>query len=246
MIRLLNCGFFSYPKDVERGNQDSFLLPKAIQEGYVLAIADGVGSYLGAKEAADAATNIAGSLSSEILRDANKSFLYIKNAVDSITDKNSDFIKAATTFSYCFIDNNELIIGHVGDTRIYIKVGGKLIALSKDHTQHQELLDDGIYTKRELRDISGKNSLTSAISKTLPLRFQHEKIKLADLIENDGIINIYMMSDGAYHFWEKRKKFSPETLQKTPRFASSLLRRIENSNPIDDYTLVSASFKFHD
>lgn len=242
MNRLLNCGFFSYPKDIERGNQDSFLLPKCIEDGYVMAIADGVGSYLGAKEAATAAINTTSNLNSNTLKDSQSTFDTIKSSVDVLTEKQSEWVKAATTFSYCFIDSDNLYFGHVGDTRIYFRSGNKLIALTKDHTQHQELLDDGIYTKRELRDMPGKNSLTSAISKTLPLRFQNECISLSKLADENGIVNLYLMSDGAHHFWEKRPRLSPETLLKTPRFSASLLKRIERSEPIDDYTLVSASF----
>lgn len=49
MIALLNCGFFSYGKDDTKENQDSILPPSKIGNGYIFAIADGVGSYEGAK-----------------------------------------------------------------------------------------------------------------------------------------------------------------------------------------------------
>lgn len=243
MNHLINCGFFSYPKDPERGNQDSFLLPKRIENGYVLAVADGVGSYLGAREAADAAIYATGILTSKILRDVGSTFEAIKNNVDDLTERNNEWFKAATTLSYCFIDDENLHFGHVGDTRIYFKSGSKLVALTKDHTQHQELLDDGIYTKRELRDMPGKNSLTSAISKSLPLRFQSGNIPLSKVADENGVVNLYLMSDGAHHFWDKRPRLSLNTLSKGPLFASSLLKRIERGGAIDDYTLIAASFK---
>ncbi|ENE2372806.1 PP2C family protein-serine/threonine phosphatase [Klebsiella aerogenes] len=243
MIHLLNCGFFSYPKDVERGNQDSFLLPKHIDGGYVLAVADGVGSYLGAREAADAAIFTTEILSSNTLRDVASAFKAIKNNVDILTERNNQWFKAATTLSYCFIDDEYLHFGHVGDTRIYFKSGARLIALTRDHTQHQELLDEGIYTKRELRDMPGKNALTSAISKNLPLRFQKDSIPLSRIADENGVITLYLMSDGAHHFWEKRPRLSVNTLSKGPLFASSLLKRIERNEAIDDYTLIAVSFK---
>ncbi|MFZ4215722.1 PP2C family protein-serine/threonine phosphatase [Pantoea endophytica] len=243
MNHLLSCGFFSYPKDAERGNQDSFLLPKLVEGGFVLAVADGVGSYLGAREAADAAIVALGRLNADELRDVKSTFNAIKDSVDDLTEANAEWFKAATTFSYCYIDAEILHFGHVGDTRIYFKSGTKLLALTKDHTQHQELLDDGIYTKRELRDMPGKNSLTSAISKNLPLRFQTESISLKDIADENGVVNLYLMSDGAHHFWEKRPRLSKNTLSKAPLFASSLLKRIERSEAIDDYTLIAASFK---
>lgn len=242
MISLLNCGFFSYPKDVNRGNQDSYLLPKATDNGFVFAVADGVGSYLGAKEAADIATTQIGYADTSHLKEVRSILNLIKSKIDEMSEGRHEWLKAATTLSYCYIDDENLYIGHVGDSRIYVKMNNKLVLLTNDHTQHQELLDEGIYTKRELRDIPGSNVLTAALSRQLTLRFQSLKLPLSEIIDGSGLINLYLMSDGAHHFWEKRPRLSSETLKKTTRFASSLLKRIERNEIIDDYTLVSASF----
>lgn len=51
------------------------------------------------------------------------------------------------------------------------------------------------------------------------------------------------MSDGAHHFWEKRPKFSIETLKNPIRFASSLQRRINKNTSIDDYSLIAVTFQ---
>ncbi|MDE9567333.1 serine/threonine-protein phosphatase, partial [Xenorhabdus bovienii] len=59
----------------------------------------------------------------------------------------------------------------------------------------------------------------------------------------EGVLDLYIMSDGAHHFWEKRPRFSDNTLRNPIRFASSLQKRIEKATPIDDYSLVAASFK---
>lgn len=242
MISLLNCGFFSYPKDEDRVNQDSCLLPKPIGNGFVFAVADGVGSYLGAKEAANIATSFIGSSSAITLKDAQFCLESIKGKITEMAESRDDFSKAATTLSYCFIDDKNLYVGHVGDTRVYVKINNKLVLITKDHTQHQELLDDGIYTKRELKDMPGKNILTSALSRYITLRFQSLQIPLSEIVDEGGIINLYIMSDGAHHYWEKRPRFSPETLKKTTRFAASLSKRVESNEIIDDYTLVAASF----
>ncbi|WP_288493318.1 protein phosphatase 2C domain-containing protein [uncultured Pantoea sp.] len=243
MIELINEGFFSYPKDINRGNQDHFLLPKQLNDGYLLAVADGVGSYPGAKAASELAIEVISSLQSAELIDVAYAMNSILSQFERLHTKNAEWIRAATTLSFCFVDSNFLHIGHVGDTRVYVKKGNKLVLVTKDHTQHQELLDDGLFTKKELKKMPGKNSLTAALSKILPLRFQTEKISLSDLIEDNGLINIYIMSDGAHHYWEKRPRLSINTISKAPFFASSILRRIEKSEPIDDYTLIAASFK---
>ncbi|RAZ00898.1 serine/threonine-protein phosphatase, partial [Enterobacter hormaechei subsp. xiangfangensis] len=50
---------------------------------------------------------------------------------------------------------------------------------------------------------------------------------------------LIVMSDGAHHFWEKRPRFSVNTLSEPSRFCSSLKKRIENGPPIDDYSVIA-------
>ncbi len=38
MINLLSCGFFSCPKDSDRGNQDSYILPTPTGKGFYLQL----------------------------------------------------------------------------------------------------------------------------------------------------------------------------------------------------------------
>ncbi|EPD6703923.1 PP2C family protein-serine/threonine phosphatase [Cronobacter dublinensis] len=243
MIQLLNTGFFSYPRDNNKVNQDHYLLPKQLSDGFVLAVADGVGSYPGAEAASELAVKVISSLKAEQLIDVTYAMNCIWSKFEELHNINPEWIRAATTLTFCYIDSEFLHIGHVGDTRVYVKEGNKLVRFTKDHTQHQELLDDGLFTKAELKKMSGKNSLTAAISKILPLRFQAEKINLKDLVDDNGILNIFLMSDGAHHFWEKRPRLSTNTMSKAPFFASSLLKRIERSEAVDDHTLIAASFQ---
>lgn len=242
MIDLLNCGLFSYPKDAERGNQDAILPPKSWGNGYIVAVADGVGSYSGAREAADIAIATLTELDHTNHLDMFMILKTVKLGIEGLVSKSYDLAKAATTLSFCIIDEHSLRVCHVGDTRVYVRKGNKLIQLTKDHTQHQELIDEGIYTKNELRNLSGKNVLTSALSRSIEPRFQEVSLPTSELVDENGVIDIYIMSDGAHHFWEKRARFSLGTLSMPTRFSSSLLRRIENGPPIDDYSLVSASF----
>ena len=51
MIELLTCGLFSHSKDTRRENQDTILPPVFINDGLLMAVADGVGSYDGARYA---------------------------------------------------------------------------------------------------------------------------------------------------------------------------------------------------
>ncbi|KOY61191.1 protein phosphatase [Photorhabdus luminescens] len=243
MITLLNCGLFSLGKNAIRGNQDSIMPPKIVGNGYIMAVADGVGAYEGAQEASQTSINYLSSFVIEDDLNMNLIFSSIKRKVAKLSENNSSFHRAATTLTFCYVREDSIHIGHVGDTRIYARKGKKLIQLSTDHTQHQELINEGLFTKKELKGVKGKNTLTSALSKVIDLTYQDLHYPLSEFIDYEGILDIYIMSDGAHHFWEKRPRFSDNTLCNPVRFASSLQRRIEKATPIDDYSLVAASFK---
>ncbi|HHH4768252.1 TPA: serine/threonine-protein phosphatase, partial [Enterobacter hormaechei subsp. xiangfangensis] len=107
------------------------------------------------------------------------------------------------------------------------------------HTQHQMLIDEGIFSSRQLKNAKGKNLLTTAISKTIELDYNMLQIPLNDLYDDNQNLILIVMSDGAHHFWEKRPRFSVNTLSEPSRFCSSLKKRIENGPPIDDYSVIA-------
>ena len=54
-----------------------------------------------------------------------------------------------TTLDVCFIYNNKIYIGHVGDSRIYRIRGEMIRKLTKDHSYVQQLVEDGKITREE-------------------------------------------------------------------------------------------------
>ncbi|MGU5674920.1 PP2C family protein-serine/threonine phosphatase [Aeromonas hydrophila] len=244
MISMLSCGLFSYAKTSARTNQDTVLAPHFIKQGYLLAIADGVGSYSGAEHASRCAVqSLLHGISEGHIDNLDFLFTSIKKAVSELSDKNTLFREAATTLTFAYINSFGLYIGHIGDCRLYINSGSRLEQLTKDHTQHQMLLDQNLYSKKELKHLGGKNTLTSAISKDLPLNFQSKFIPIDDLQRESDEINIYIMSDGAHHHWDLRPRFADSTIKSPDCFTASLHKRILRNGPTDDYSLVVAKFK---
>lgn len=63
-----------------------------------------------------------------------------------------------TTMTAAVSHGDDLIIGHVGDSRAYLLHGGKLIRLTRDHTLGERLVEDGTHKPndrlvRELRNV---------------------------------------------------------------------------------------------
>src|SRR5690606_27250926 len=135
-------------------NEDSLIVPLKKSNGFLFGVADGLGSYHGAKEASSLVCNYIEDLKKinhEYLEHSLKDELKI-NFQNFIQSQSSEYIKASTTLSFCFLDDRGLSIWHVGDCRVYIKQGTKLIQLTSDHTQYQRLLDKKIYSKKELKE----------------------------------------------------------------------------------------------
>lgn len=240
MIKLISAGAFTKAKDDNRPNQDSILPPLAIDGGVLFAIADGVGSYEGSGLASSQAIKkLKYLIESNSFIETQEVFESIKGSINDISLNHLSLEQSATTLTYCLVLEDKLLVGHVGDCRLYIKSGKKYLQLTKDHTQHQKLLDEKLFTKSELKSMSGKNTLTSAISKGVTLEIQELNLTLADYADENGMVNLVVMSDGAHHFWHLRPKFSEKTMSNPLSFSNSMLRRIERAGPIDDYSLIA-------
>ncbi|MBV4532721.1 protein phosphatase 2C domain-containing protein [Pseudomonas sp. SWRI107] len=245
MIKLLSSSSFSFPKEPPRKNEDSILPPRKVGDGFLMAVADGVGAYAGASSASESAIDYLTSLPPSAFEggDATKQiFEQIRSRISNLVTENPSYFEAATTLTFCYAGEYGVRIGHVGDCRVYLKENGKLRQVTKDHTQHQKLIDEGLYRPSELKEVRGKSTLFSAISKNVSLHFQEVFISYNDFCDKDGSISLFLMSDGAYHSWEVRPRFLESTLDDPNRFASNLRRRIMRLHPVDDCSLVAARF----
>lgn len=233
MIRLQSSAAFS--GSLNKINQDTILPFNQHKNSYLFAIADGVGGYAGG----EIASNIAISTLYEVKNDVGTVFTATLEKIKALP---SDLKKASTTLTFGYLSEEGLYIGHIGDCRLYIKQGNKLRQKTKDHTSHQRLLDEGIYTKKELKELSGKNIITTAISTQVEMKPDEYFIPINEIKDENDEIFIYLMSDGAHHFWEHRPRFSDNTMKSITKFSAALQKRIEKA-PVDDYSLIALQFK---
>lgn len=69
-----------------------------------------------------------------------------------------------TTLTVCAINKNkDIVVGHAGNTRLYILRDSMLTQLTKDHTEAQRLYEAGKIKKEELRDHPERATLTNAL-----------------------------------------------------------------------------------
>jgi protein phosphatase len=96
------------------------------------------------------------------------------------------------TASAAVIDDDQLYVGHVGDTRVYV-VNGGIRQITKDHSVVQELVDKGEITPEEARKHPQKNVITRAVGVRPKLKADVYQESLSDgsyvVVCCDGLVN---------------------------------------------------------
>ena len=136
-----------------------------------------------------------------------------------------------TTLDICFIYNNKVYVGHVGDSRIY-RIRGEIIRkLTKDHSYVQQLVEDGKITREEAEHHPKKNMLLKALGCTAMV----EPDLRARNIETGDIL--LMCSDGLTNMVEEKEIY--RVVRENPETAAQVLVELANAaGGYDNITVV--------
>lgn len=179
-------------------NEDCYLVSMKTPKTFILC--DGMGGHNGGAVASQTAAE---SIDTYIkmhapfdLDEANAKKLiidaadYANNVVYTRSVTNESLMGMGTTAEICIFYFDQLFIGHVGDSRVYLFRDGILRQLTTDHSLVEELISKGCLTEDEAEDFPNKNVITRAIGteKTIDIDFAS-----LDLLPDDYIL---MASDG--------------------------------------------------
>ena len=150
------------------GNEDSgFVSPS------LLAVADGMGGYVGGEIASSTVINKLAEITpmlanSELDNESREdilrsSILDMDAAIAHIGADRPELIGMGTTLTAIALFNNYLLLLHIGDSRAYRIRGKKIEQISHDHTVVQELVDQGRLTLDEIADHPQRSFLTQAL-----------------------------------------------------------------------------------
>ena len=118
------------------------------------------------------------------LRDANR-------AVYERTRTERDKLGMGSTVSALLLSETKYVVGHVGDSRIYIVRDGAMHQLTKDHSLVQEQVDAGLLTPEQARRHPQSNVITRCIGmadEIEPDVFEGEaRVGDAFLLASDGL-----------------------------------------------------------
>lgn len=76
---------------------------------------------------------------------------------------NSQYAGMGTTLVVGVFQKDQLVVGHIGDSRCYLFRGGHLTLITRDHSLLQEQLDAGLISPEEAASSTQKNLVTRAL-----------------------------------------------------------------------------------
>lgn len=182
-------------------NQDSMLINADLN---LFMVADGMGGHVCGEIASETAVHainkyIQMHLSDEESDSCTNITMHLK---DAISKAHSDIYNYSqtllgmatmgTTLSLLLFRGHNAYLAHLGDSRIYRLRSGYLEKLTKDHTEVQKLLDDGLVTEDEAQD----HYLSHIVTRALGVPDRHNPdIHLLDVQAGDRFL---LSSDGLF------------------------------------------------
>ncbi len=187
---------------------------KIDESGYAMVVADGVGGQPAGEIASSQAIFTLLSLAlrtpdwqfrwrpreiNEVMWRAQDRFQRVNEALLQEATAHSALSGMCTTLTVALSYGKDLVISHVGDSRVYQLHDGKLKCLTRDHTVAAQLLDEGAIASDDPLITKLDNALLQAVgSGESDLRpdVNHHELEAGDqlLVCSDGLTN--MVDDG--------------------------------------------------
>ena len=155
---------------IRAGNEDS-LYADADRERGLFIVADGMGGHAAGEVASEMAVQIvardlsdvrdltkpdSGTRMGEALKAANR-------AIYERTIQEAEKQGMGTTASCLLVGQGRYVIGHIGDSRVYLLRDGVFRQITKDHSYVQEQVDAGFLTPEQARYHPYSNVITRCV-----------------------------------------------------------------------------------
>lgn len=182
-------------------NEDSYYLPR--QGERFCAVADGMGGH----NAGEVASAMAVQAFSRHMRDVEHiTGQALHTAVERANDEvyraaleNEGMSGMGTTFSALAQQDGDVLLAHVGDSRIYLVRNGAIMQLTTDHTLVEEMVRKGMLTPREARVHPRRNIITRALGTDPDVA-----VDIVQLAARPGDV-FFLCSDGMTNYVEERE-----------------------------------------
>jgi protein phosphatase len=191
---------------VRAENEDSvaFIAPKDAEvkrrRGVLAVVADGMGGHAAGEVASaltiDTVCSLFYELSDPIPQSLSKCLAAANRVVRSHAEVNPECAGMGTTCTAAVFRENELFLGHVGDSRAYLLRGSSLRQISEDQSLVAKLVREGLLSAAEALEHPDRNVILSAVGTAPHLDAQLWSRGL--LLEEDD--TVILCSDGLSDF----------------------------------------------
>ena len=120
----------------------------------VFLVADGLGGHAAGEKAAEAAVEVIGrellkQSSTDAAERVREAIAAANNSICDLADENEAWRGMACVLTLAVMDGERVVVGHVGDSRLYLIWNGAIHKLTADHSPVGELEDRGELTERD-------------------------------------------------------------------------------------------------
>jgi len=177
----------------------------------LVILADGMGGYKAGEVASEIAVlNITAEITEAMF--GKRSMIMPKSdllpesemLIEAVEKTNAAIYQISQQFQQCagmgttlvagVFTNNKLIVGHIGDSRMYRLREDKLTQLTEDHSVVQEQINSGLINEAEAKQSANKNLVTRALGidpdAELELHEYDAKVKDVYLLCSDGLTDL--------------------------------------------------------
>lgn len=136
--------------------------------GHLFVVCDGMGGHVGgAKASSIAVSSIIEYFMREqygnLIQAIDRSLSFANEQIFANAMSDPTLKGMGTTAVVLIITGDDCYIGHVGDSRIYLKSDNKLYRITKDHSFVQTLVDSGVISDDEAESHPNKNQILKAL-----------------------------------------------------------------------------------
>jgi len=155
---------------VRKGNEDNFFADANEYRGLFM-VADGMGGHAAGEVASQMAVEVV-SVDLEKLKDLESAdalemvSLALRHANRAVFERSAaerDKMGMGSTASVLVLADERFIVGHLGDSRIYLFRDGELRQITHDHSVVQEQIDAGLITRDAARNHKQSNVITRCV-----------------------------------------------------------------------------------
>src|SRR5919197_6094627 len=215
-------------------NEDSFLSAPPLY-----AVADGMGGHRGG--------NVASSLALKVLAEIAQPGNW-RQLVEQVREANRAILDQArrdrtlsgmgTTVTAAFMDNSEVHLAHVGDSRGYLIRGGEISQITEDHTLVHRMVQEGKISPSEAEHHPQRSIVVRALGVEDPVEVDELTVAVK---EGDHIL---LCSDGLYSMVpDKQIKDVLLSTQDPQQACDQLVEMANEGGGLDNITVVILEFE---